>query len=266
MGLTRPLPFIKHLLTGAVLWSLVGMPATAAEGSPTASFTLAVFSAEVTIPLGHRCMGILPVKSQRIADPLYAHGFVILSADKPLVLCAVDWCEIRNGAYDQWRDALAEAAGTTRERVLVCSLHQHDAPVIDRGAAQLLAAAGLKDELYDEAFHDQTVKRLAAALKDSLASAVPITHIGLGQAPVDSIASNRRVVYPDGRVTFDRGSRSGADSFHRNQPEGLIDPLLKTLSFWNAEQPVLSPSRICHAPDELLWTRRSVVRFRGPGS
>ena len=24
-----------------------------------------------------------------------------------IVVVAVDWCEIRNGAYDQWRDALA---------------------------------------------------------------------------------------------------------------------------------------------------------------
>jgi hypothetical protein len=185
-------------------------------------------------------MGILPTKSQRVADPLSAHGFVLLGEDLPIVLCAVDWCEIRNGAYDQWRDALAASAGTTRQRVLVCALHQHDAPVIDRGAARLLAEVGLPGELYDEAFHDDAVHRAATALADSLASARRMTHLGFGQARVEQVASNRRVVYPDGRVSFDRGSRSGAEPFHRDQPEGLIDPYLKTLSFWDGDQPLLA--------------------------
>jgi hypothetical protein len=185
-------------------------------------------------------MGVLPTKSKKIIDPLYAHGFVLLSADKPIVLCAVDWCEIRNGAYDQWRDALAKAAGTTRERVLVCSLHQHDAPVSDSGAAKLLADVGLKGELYDEAFHDRTVERVATALADSLKNAKPITHLGLGRARVEKVASNRRVVHPDGRVSFGRYSRSGGDKFHRQAPEGLIDSNLKTLSFFNGEKAVLA--------------------------
>jgi hypothetical protein len=185
-------------------------------------------------------MGILPTKSAKIVDPLYAHGFVLLGSAQPIVLCAVDWCEIRNGAYDQWREALAEAAGTTRQHVLVCSLHQHDAPVTDAGAARLLSEAGLPGELYDEAFHDDAVRRIAQALRDSLPSARRITHVGMGQARVESVASNRRVVYPDGRVAFDRGSRSGSEAFFREQPEGLIDPWLKTISFWDGDAPVLA--------------------------
>lgn len=202
-------------------------------------YRLATFSADVTIPLGHRCMGVLPTKSKKIVDPLYAHGFVLLGADKPIVLCAVDWCEIRNGAYDQWRDALAQAAGTTRERVLVCSLHQHDAPVVDSGAAKLLADVGLAGELYDVVFHDRTVQRVAAALKDSLKETTPITQFGLGQARVESIASNRRVVDAGGRVQFGRGSRTGSNKFYREADDGLIDPFLKTIAFYNGDGPVL---------------------------
>ncbi len=213
---------------------------TAGADDAAAPFRLATFSVDVTIPLGHRCMGVLPTKSQRVADPLYAHGFVLLGPDAPLVLCAVDWCEIRNGAYDQWRDALAEAAGTTRQRVLVCALHQHDAPVADLGAAQLLEQVDLKGELYDDTFHDDVVRRVAAALSDGLPTARPVTHLGMGEATVDSVASNRRIVYPDGRVTFDRGSRSGADAFFREHPAGLIDPQLKTISFWDGDQPLLA--------------------------
>ncbi|MFP6671977.1 MAG: hypothetical protein VB857_11220, partial [Pirellulaceae bacterium] len=118
----------------ALSWIVVGLATMlvllAVDGIRAAdppSYRLARFSADVTIPLNHRCMGVLPTKSKKILDPLYAHGFVLLGADKPIVLIAFDWCEIRNGAYDQWRDALAAAAGTTRQRVLVSSLHQHDA-------------------------------------------------------------------------------------------------------------------------------------------
>jgi hypothetical protein len=203
-----------------------------------APFRLATFSADVTIPLNHRCMGLLPTKSKKIVDPLYAHGFVLLSDQQPIVLCAVDWCEIRNGAYDQWRDALAAAAGTSRERVMVTSLHQHDAPVSDSGAAALLRSVGLNNELYDELFHDQTVARVATVLKQSLADAQAITQIGLGQAQVEGVASNRRIVYPDGRVAYGRGSRSGGDEFLAGAPEGQIDPFLKTISFWNEDKPI----------------------------
>lgn len=203
-------------------------------------YRVAHFSADVTIPLGHRCMGVLPTKSTAIADPLYVHGFVLLGPEDPIVLCAVDWCEIRNGAYDQWRETLALAAETSVERVLVSSLHQHDAPVVDRTAAQLLSQVGLKGELYDESFHDQTLNVVAGAVRECLKKAQPITHLGTGQARVERIASNRRVVGVEGRVTYARGSRSGGVPTYRDAPVGQIDPFLKTLSFWNHDQPVLA--------------------------
>ena len=95
-------------------------------------------------------------------------------------------------------------------------------------------------KLYDEAFHDRTVDRVANALKRSLEGAQPITHLGVGHALVEKVASNRRVMYPDGRIAFGRGSRSGADKCHRDAPEGLIDPYLKTISFWNDNRPLMA--------------------------
>lgn len=204
------------------------------------AFRLAAFSADVTVPLGHRLMGVLPTKAREIVDPLTVNGFVLLGADKPIVLAAVDWCEIRNAAYDQWRDTLAAAAGTTRARVLVCCLHQHDAPVVDTGAEELLAEAGLGGELFDSEFHEVAVRRAADALRQSIKQARPITHLGLGQARVEKVASNRRVVYPDGHVDYRRSSGSGGEPFYADAPEGLIDPWLKTISFWDQGRPILA--------------------------
>ena len=185
-------------------------------------------------------MGILPTKAQSIDDPLEAHGFVLLGPEKPIVLLALDWCEVRNGAYDQWRSALAAAAGTDRERVLVSCLHQHDAPVADSGAQALLDTVGLAGELYDTAFHAACIERVVRALAESLKSPQPVTHLGIGQAKVVQVASSRRVVLQDGRVTWDRYSASGGDPLHRQAPEGEIDPYLKTISFWRGEQPLLA--------------------------
>ena len=57
--------------------------------------------------------------AQALFTQLFAHGFVLLGAGAPLVVVAVDWCEIRNDAYEQWRTLLAEAAGTTAEYELL---------------------------------------------------------------------------------------------------------------------------------------------------
>lgn len=198
------------------------------------------FSVDVTIPLGHRCMGLLPTKSKEIVDPLQTHGIVLLSDDDPIVIVAVDWCEIRNESYERWREVIAKAVGTDPVRVLVSSLHQHDAPVVDGGAENLLNRAGLHGELFDFAFHQDCVQRVAAAAKESLEDAQPVTHLGLGKAKVEKVASNRRVVHPDGRISYGRGSRSGGNAFMSEAPDGLIDPWLRTVSFWNDDKPLVA--------------------------
>ena len=219
----------------------------AAFASSPAKYQLATFREEVTIPLGHACMGGGVAPASEIVDPLFAHGVVLLGPDLPVVFVAVDWCEIRNDAYDHWRAALAEAAGTTRERVLVASVHQHDAPVVDYEAQRLLDTVGLDKSLCDVAFARECVSRVALALGRSLESARPVTHYGIGAARVEGVASNRRVVLPDGTVTYGRGSAT-RDPELRALPEGAIDPHLKTLSFWDGDVPVAAISAYASHP------------------
>lgn len=185
-------------------------------------------------------MGILPTKAQTIADPLQVHGWILLGDQPAIVFAAFDWCEIRNESHQQWREALATAVGTTPDRVLVSSLHQHDAPVIDAGAQRLLDQRGLHSELFDPLFHADCLRRVSQAAKESLATAKPLTHLGIGMAEVERVASNRRVVYADGRIAYDRYSSSGGDPFHSSTDEGLVDSMLRTITFWSDEQPLLS--------------------------
>jgi hypothetical protein len=206
------------------------------------SFELATFSVDVTVPLGHRSMGILPTKTQRVGDPLEARGFLLYGAGAPVAVLVVDWCELRNAAYDEWRDTVAAAAGTSRERVLVSCVHQHDAPIADKRADELLRSVGLANELYDIDFHQFVLQRIATAVAEAALRRQPVTHVGVGQARVERIASNRRVQLNDGTVSFNRGSRSATNPVMRDAPVGQIDPILKTLSFWNGERAVCAIS------------------------
>src|SRR5262249_35227719 len=61
------------------------------------------------------------------------------------------------------------------------------------------------------------------------------------QAKVERVASNRRFITPGGVVSFGRMSKM-TDSISRAADEGLIDPWLKTLSFWDGDTPVAALS------------------------
>jgi hypothetical protein len=213
-------------------------------------YRLALFSADVTPPIGHPCMGggIAPMK--KIDDPLFANGFVLLGAGKPIVVVAVDWCEIRNDAYEHWRNVLAEAAGTERVRVLVSCLHQHDAPIADLEAQRLLDKHKAAGKICDLRFHERAVAGVARALREGLTSTQKITHFGMGQAKVEKVASNRRYLGPDGKPGFGRTSAT-RDATARAEPEGVIDPMLKTLSFWDGDRPVLALS--CYATHPMSY-------------
>ena len=236
----------RAVITAIELLGLMGAVERWAWAAPGPPFRLATFSAEVTVPLGHGMMGGAWL-SRSIGDPLEAHGLVLLGSGEPLVAVAVDWCEIRNEAYARWQQALAAAAGTTAGRVLVCTVHQHDAPVADLEAERVLRARQLEGTVCDLEFHEVAVQRVAKALRESLRAARGVTHLGWGEAQVEQVASNRRYLTAAGAVRFDRMSRT-TDPAAVEAPEGLIDPWLKTLSFWEGETPLAAVSAYATHP------------------
>ena len=193
---------------------------------------LAVFATDITPPIGSP---IYTGSARSIVDPLEARGVVLSGSANPIVILSLDWCEVRNNSYDLWRSQLAAAAGTTRERILISCVHQHDAPYTDIEAQQLLDDAHSPEKLCDPAFERSCIARVAKAIRS--ASFQTITQLGTGEAIVDRVASNRRYVGTDGKISFGRTSAT-RDPAIRNQPEGLIDPALKTISFWNGTKPV----------------------------
>lgn len=210
------------------------------------SLRLATFDVDATPPLGS-AMAYDPVK--RIDEmTLRCRGIVLLGAEQPIVLCAVDWIGIANEGHDAFRSALAEAAGTVAARVAVHTLHQHDAPGCDFTAENLIRELGVQGYTrFDGTFHRLVIGRAAAAIRAALPNARPVTHFGFGEAVVKEVASNRRVERtPEGKVGRMRGSSCKIEGLIA-LPEGLIDPVVSLLSFWDGDTPLAVLSAYaCH--------------------
>lgn len=200
---------------------------------------IALFEADITPPLGAPLCDGLVMPAKEIVDPLKARGVVLLTEEQPIVLCAMDWVGVGNSGYDRFRDALAKTAGTTRARVAVHCLHPHDAPGCDFAADDILFPYKLGGKLFDPEFARQAINRVAAAMQKSLKNPRPVTHIGIGKAKVEQVASNRRLLGPDGKVKFVRYSAT-KDEKIRAEPEGVIDPFVQLLSFWDGARPLAS--------------------------
>ncbi len=217
----------------ALLSAFIGLTAVADE-----PLRVTPFRVDATPPLGSPlCNGnVSPV--MEFVSPLTARGVVLLGSGDPIVLCAFDWVGIGNGSYDEFRKAIAEAVGTTPDRVALHTLHQHDAPGSDFATEKLLAEHGLGRQFSNPDFDAEVMDRVAAAAKLALRQAQTVTHVGLGSGRVEKVASNRRILGPDGRVALQRQSSGGRNPAAREAPEGTIDPLVRMVSFWNEDKPL----------------------------
>lgn len=193
-----------------------------------------VFEIDASPPIGSP---VAYAPARKIVDPLSARGIVILSDEKPVVLCAVDWLGIANEGLEIWRKRLAKAAKTTIDRVAVHALHQHDGARCDFTSEKILRKYGLGGTRYDLDFLRNTIKQAAVAVKQAKRNAQVVTHVGSGQAKVEKVASNRRILGDDGKVSIIRWSKT-SDPKAIAAPEGLIDPWLKAISFWNEDQAI----------------------------
>lgn len=272
--------FWNVVITTVISLRVAMIGATGLAQALPLAWEVSCFEANITIPVGHACMGGGVSDAKEILDPLYAKGFVLrpvgvivpgtdrlepIPAGKgetfPIVVVALDWCQCNNEADIRFREALASAAGTTRQRVLLACVHQHDAPIFDLRTQELLDQYGLKGWHCDPKFFEEAVNRVTAALKESLKKARRVTHLGIGQAQVERIASNRKIVMPDGRIHWGRSSASGAT--YGDYPEGEIDPWLKTLSLWDGDEPIVAWS--CYAVHPMSYYGKGQVSADFPG-
>jgi len=203
---------------------------------------IAPFRFDVTPPAGHPLCGGWIQPAVDVDDALEAIGFVLLGAGKPIVVCAVDWTGILNDAHVAWREAIAVAAETTPDRVAVQCVHQHDAPFVCLHAEKLVAEqqAGLR--VVEMEFFRTCLGRARDAVKAALPNARALTHVAHGEGKVIEVAGNRRMARDaNGKVLKMRGSAC-KDAELIAMPEGLIDPMLKTVAFYDGAEKIVA----CH--------------------
>ncbi len=205
-----------------------------AIGAEQPSLKLASFRVDASPPMEHPLCGgwIKPVVG--MDDPEEAIGLVITGAGDPIVLVAVDWTGILNSAHWRWRQVLAQAAGTTPERVAVQCVHQHNAPFVCLEAEQIVMQQKDLPHTVFVDFFEKSLEQTAQALSKAMTALRPITHIASGQAKVEKVAGNRRFLNDQGLVSDWRGSAS-KNPQHWELPEGLIDPWLKTVAFYDGD-------------------------------
>lgn len=243
-----PFPIDRRLFLGTSAASIAAglLPASVVGASSAGNLHIGTFRYDVTPPMGHSLCGgwIKPVDA--VDDPLEAIGYVLLGAGKPIVVCVVDWTGLLNNAHIQWRQALAEAAGTTIDRVTVHCVHQHNAPFACVDAEQIILDQGDLPHIVELDFFNRCLDAGRAAVSKAMKQTTPVTHVAHGEAKVEKVAGNRRLLGPDGKVASQRGS-SSTNPEHHAAPEGLIDPMLKTLAFYNGDQKlVASHYYACH--------------------
>jgi len=237
--------------------------ALAASSACAAGLRVATFAVDATPSVGSPLCGASVPPMKGVTDPLSARGIILLpDGQQAVVLVSVDWVGIGNEGNIAWREALAEAAQTTIDRVAVQTIHQHDAPLCDFTIEKLLVPHGLSGQMFDPAFARGTIARAAGAAREAVKEAVTITQIGSGKAKVDQVASNRRIFGPDGKVAQVRWTAT-TDPEVRAAPEGVIDPWLRAVSFWHDDQPVAILTFYATHPQSFYGTGMVSADFPG---
>ena len=197
-----------------------------------------------------------------VDSPLSCRGIVLLGAGDPIVLAAIDWIGLSNDGHLEFRKALAKGASTRMERVTMHALHQHDAPRCDFSAEALLAEHGMGGKKFNVTHARKVIASVAVAVRKAVETAEPVSHLGIGTGEVQMVASNRRILGPDGKVQHVRFTAT-SDPAIRAFPAGTIDSRLCLVTFWNGEQALAALSYYATHPQS--YYRTGLVNPDFPG-
>lgn len=196
---------------------------------------VATFCSDVTPPLGSPSYGGKPLET--VETPLLAKGIVLDDGQQRYVLCAMDWCGLCGSAHMLFRDKIAAGAETDVANVAVHTVHQHTAPYLPIGSLKVRDKDGNPPKGVDPPAVHQIADRLGEAVTESLDQFQAFNAIGIGHAKVDRVASARRILTDDGKIRTRWSACTDPDL--RAEPEGYIDPILKTITLAQGDKPLV---------------------------
>jgi hypothetical protein len=238
--------------------SLLITPAAPRERAAAGVLRLATFQCDVTPPLGE-LLYVLPLAT--IEHPLLAKGVILDDGAQRIVLCAVDWCTMRNATHTLFQTKVAIAATTKRSHVAIHCVHQHTAPSHDASAQELLNQQENRPQNRDLESLDEITDRLAAAVRQATSQLQPFNRVGIGTARVDRVASMRRIF--DEEDTLHTRWSACHDPELRAMPEGDIDPLIRTVTLARDDQPLVRMHYYAVHPQSYYRDGRASYDFPG---
>ncbi len=184
-------------------------------------------------PDARGAVGFLPVPApEPPRDDLYARLFLLDTDGERVLIVALDYGGLYLSVLEEWKKRLADAIGISENRVVLHCEHQHDAPFINIEAAQIIAPQSNWEWL------EPIARRLEQAAAKLVGQLTRIARLGWSETRLHGYASNRRVLMPDGSIAV-RYSRCAAPEI-RNQPVGVVDPMLRTLGFYDIDNHLIA--------------------------
>ncbi|MCK4991949.1 MAG: hypothetical protein KAS29_15730, partial [Bacteroidales bacterium] len=129
-------------------------------------------------------------------------------------------------------------------------------------AEKMLISAGLDPGAFEGSYARKHLVKLHKAVANSLDESQPVSHISVGEAQVYKVASNRRIIDENGKVGTMRASSCRIPEL-RAAPEGLIDPMVTVLGFWNGDMPVAVLSFYATHPQSYYLSKIANPDFPG---
>ncbi len=191
--------------------------------------------AKITPPLRTLCAQGLGFECQRILDDVFVRAIALRDGERAACLVSADVLGLDRRDIEEMRTAVRAATGLSPDRVVCHSTHSHESPGARSGCSEALAPYGLA--FHSEHFLAQLVSGAGQAAAEALDSARPV-EVRYGEAEVKGLASNRRCGVlrdDDPSVPWMRSSRARPE--HRALPVGDIDPLVRTLAFFESGKP-----------------------------
>lgn len=220
---------------------------------------VASFHSDATPDMGEPNIWVQP--TLKILDPLYIKGIVLEDAGKRYVIAAIDWCGVGGSLDLLLRTRMAQAAGTDVKQVALQSIHQHTAPYAEGDGYDWMKQHHMTPLRLSDAF----VNKLAAHLEEAIRAAVkrlePFDQIGTSSAKVDRVAGMRRLLI-NGKIQT-RYSSTAKTPELAAEPEGAIDPLLRTITFARGGKPLVRLHYYATHPQTFCCDGRVTADFVG---
>lgn len=198
---------------------------------------LASFKTDITPPGGEPiAFGV----NRRVDSRIFVRGLVLQKDSVRAVLAAADIIGLHGSVYRVWRRAIAFAAGCPEKNVLLHCVHQHDS-ILPPSKTRLRLGAKLNlGPQPSVAYYSRILSNIGAAVRQAVRGRWrKVSRIATSERRVAGLASNRRLVGPDGKIFAMRWSMTSNLELQR-KPVGQIDPFLRTVGFLSENERVLA--------------------------